>query len=272
MSTITSRHCSANYILGLRDQRGLSEAGLEYIVFSNLDEAQLANERLRDASFYLYNAIISYASALSDTHKKRYGWAIVKLYYSAFYAARSCLCNKGLVVLFVQNTGSLKRTMYQAECAAGRTPEKCKKAKGTHELVCRLANEYKAVPFAYNQLIDSLPALNWLSEIRNEIQYRLPSFTDPNPPSVIKCVPFDKLENAIQAYFTDKDYLSTFDPDHAVYALPLQILRFAAQSISKPISNVLSPEQTAELTRSCKIGTKKNTVLSSIVKYANKEN
>jgi hypothetical protein len=62
---------------------------------------------------------------------------------------------------------------------------------------------------------------------REEANYKLARFPDPQAHEHFETIVETGLRRAIAAYIHDDAYLYTFDPDHAMLALPVEALKLA---------------------------------------------
>jgi len=179
-----------------------------------------------DALNYLYSALITYAEAIKGIQNGLYSWATVKLYYSAFYSLRSILSTDSVCVFYLGTKG------YTINARQGECPTKA--AGTTHKLVMSLfEKKYPSSPFV-NQQIDMVDAFQWLMDQRELANYKNGRFSEPDVPVI-----FEKcnigLQNLISAYLADNIYGYCFDNDHAMLALPLEIIKKACESIKNNV-------------------------------------
>lgn len=175
-----------------------------------------------DAINYLYSALISYAEAIKGVEAGFFSWATVKLYYCAFYSLRSILSVDGLCIFYVGSKGfSIK--VRQGECPI--------KANGTtHKLVMNLFKKNNSSSPFVTQEIDMDEPFDWLMMKREEANYKNGRFTEPGMPII-----FNKssvgLQVLLKEYILDVEKKYCFDSDHAVLALPLEIIKEALNKL-----------------------------------------
>ena len=180
-----------------------------------------------DALNYLYSALITYSEAIKGIQHELYSWATVKLYYSAFYSLRSILSTDVVCVFYIGTKGYSIYTRH-GECPA--------KANGTtHKLVMSLfEKKYPSSPFV-NQQIDMVDAFQWLMDQRELANYKNGRFLEPDVPIIFERCNVG-LQNLISAYINDNTYSYCFDNDHAMLALPLEIIKKACESVKSNIT------------------------------------
>lgn len=175
-----------------------------------------------DAMNYLYSALISYAEAIKGIEAGFYSWATVKLYYCAFYSLRAIISIDGICIFYVGTKG------YSIKVRQGESPAK---ASGTtHKLVINIfRRNNNSSPFV-NQDIDFMEPFEWLMSKREQANYKNGRFTEPGTPII-----FDKSSSGLQAlineYIVDTQKTYCFDKDHAVLALPLEIIKEASHKL-----------------------------------------
>lgn len=191
-------------------------------------DADIANKiriaLAQDARGLLYSALISFLSAIDGASHASFSWAMVKLYYSCFYAARSTLASNN-VVIFYNGTKP-----YSCLAFAGESP---RKEKGvTHKVVWSLF----AREFAGNVLlndIDGEVAHAWMTRLRETANYKNARFPDPLVPRAFSSLDVAGVATAVSAYHADEAYTYTFDSDHAAVAFPLACIRQAHVALQR---------------------------------------
>jgi hypothetical protein len=68
---------------------------------SKIAAAQLQELAQGDAKKLLLFSLLTISDAIVGIGKRRYSWAIIKLYYSSFYSVRSILCDNGYVIAYI---------------------------------------------------------------------------------------------------------------------------------------------------------------------------
>ena len=111
------------------------------------------------------------------------------------------------------------------------------KRKGqTHKVVLDLFRNHCTEPFFFSQPIANKNALEWLMQRREEANYKIARFPEPEVPEHFRKIVDSGIRLAIQAYFGPDRNLFLFDPDHAAFAFPLV---FLAQTVKRSkIGNV----------------------------------
>jgi hypothetical protein len=83
-----------------------------------------------------------------------------------------------------------------------------------------------------SQPIDGVDAFVWLRTMRETANYTVPKFTEPDSPAHFMFVESNGLRKTINAYIEDEVYLYTFDPDHAILAFPLALMKIVLSDMS----------------------------------------
>jgi uncharacterized protein (UPF0332 family) len=185
---------------------------------------QAKQELAADAKGLLYSSTISFLSALEGAKSAQFSWAIVKLYYAAFYAARSILGSNGTCI-FYHGTKPHSVTL-----TPGAQP---KKENGvTHKVVWSVF----AREFPGNILLNDIATISahvWMTHLRETANYKNARFPDPVVPQPFAMLDAHGVDTALQAYRSDSTHLLTFDPDHAAIAFPLECIIQALRAIER---------------------------------------
>lgn len=181
------------------------------------DEVRKLHSSLKeDAADYLYSSAVSLGDALCGITQGLFTWATVKLYYSVFYALRARLALTGVCLFYI---GTHPYSIY------ARAGELAHKEKGqTHKLVIKLFRHHKLEPFLLSQPIGVEDPLDWLTNLREDANYKIARFIEPNIPKHFITLSQIGIRRACQAYLSDKTAIYLFDPDHAILAYPLELL------------------------------------------------
>lgn len=170
-----------------------------------------------DALNYLYSGAVSIADATQAIDRGMYTWATVKLYYSLFYLARGQLADKG-VAIFYNKTKPMS-----VKAAAGETPKKA--AGNTHKVVLNLFKTSMPNHPITSNPIDSVDAFEWMVKRREEANYNIAKFSEPTTPKHLEKIASAGIRRSLAAYLTDSTHLYCFDRDHAILALPAELLK-----------------------------------------------
>ncbi|MFA8599961.1 hypothetical protein QT917_009945 [Xanthomonas campestris pv. campestris] len=170
-----------------------------------------------DSISYIYSGAVSTGDATQAAHKSLYSWATVKLYYSTFYFLRAMLALDGSAIFYVGTTP------YKWKATAGSIPIKL--SGNTHKAA--LSTFKTAFPgnAITTQEVAGKPALEWLMQKRESVNYGIPRFSEPDPPAHFGKIASIGVRRAISAYVSDVQYLYAFDPDHAILAMPIDALK-----------------------------------------------
>ena len=161
-------------------------------------------------------------SAIDVAQRASFSWAVVKLYYCSFYAARSILASNGTCI-FYQGTRP-----YSLTVAPGESP---KRENGvTHKVVWSIfAREFPANPLLND--IEGVPAHKRMTRLREEANYKNARFPDPIVPTAFASLDRIGVQSAMAAYRADHSHLYTFDPDHAAVAFPMSCIVQARRAL-----------------------------------------
>lgn len=171
-----------------------------------------------DATNYLYSACVSIGDAAQAIDRTLFTWATVKLYYSTFYLLRSLLALSGRALLY---EGTKPRALI---CRAGELPASIA-AKGTHQaVIAYFAKTFPRSPLL-SQDIGIDPPFQWLMHRREQANYSNGRFVDPQCPAHFSAIVRLGVRRSTAEYVADNSYLYTFDPAHAILALPIEALK-----------------------------------------------
>ncbi|HLN23136.1 MAG TPA: hypothetical protein VK558_04045, partial [Patescibacteria group bacterium] len=166
-----------------------------------------------DAKGLLYSSTLSFLSAIEGAQGASFSWAIVKLYYSCFYAARSILASNDACIFY---SGTKP---YSINLAPGASP---KKENGvTHKVVWTLFSREFPNNILLND-VDGMAAHAWMTRLRETANYKNAKFPDPLVPEAFSFLDSSGVGATLTAYHTDTVDLFTFDRDHAAVAFPMK--------------------------------------------------
>jgi len=227
-------HQAQIYINNIIAQKPAQYA-IENHALNNTEASALLQRLSNDATSYIYSSIVSLADATLGINKGMFTWATVKLYYASFYAIRSLLASHGVCIFYIQ-TSPHKSTLFVLDSKPGQLP---KKGKGTtHKLVLETFKAHNIEPYILSQLIDLEEPLEWLMQKREEANYKIAKFSEPQVPKHFEKIIQYSLRRAIKDYLSDTSGLYLFDPDHAILSYPLRLIQIAYDKLL--ISNSLA--------------------------------
>lgn len=210
---------------GVTDLRGVSPL--------TIGQSQtLSDVLIDDACAYAYSGIVTLAESVLGADQGLYSWAAVKAYYATFYLIRAMLSVNRLAVFHHDNYHWL------LEAAAGKSPQRSKD-RSTHKLVINeFQSRFNTHPIL-SQPIDSQLALTWLTFRREEANYKIAKFIEPNTPSHFAKIKDIGVRQAIGAYVQPINSALAFDQDHAILAYPILTLQQTVAAIKEFLSNVM---------------------------------
>ncbi|MBB5878857.1 hypothetical protein GGR74_000005 [Xanthomonas arboricola] len=193
-----------------------------------------------DSVSYIYSGAVSTGDATQSAHKSLYSWATVKLYYATFYFLRAMLALDGSAIFYVATTP------YKWRAAAGSTPIKL--SGNTHKAALstfKLAFPTNAIT---TQDVGGKPALEWLMQRRESVNYGKPRFAEPDAPAHFANIANIGVRRAISAYIEDTRQMYAFDPDHAILAMPIDAFKQCLTMTKKMNIRAVTEEDTSYLT------------------------
>ena len=224
------RHGVQRYFEGLLGCADITQwksykSGLAAYTLSAGDVAAIAPLLVQDSVALYTKAIQTFSQALAGLQRKEFAWAIVKMYYSVFYAMRCELHASS--VLAVKN-GSLFYTTNVAGASFSSIQE-----KGSHQTYIKLRKTLPVSVIPHDTLLDNdieagIDVYSWMCTNRERVNYHSKHFADPEPDDVLAKIYNDyvlthKMTSLLNLY--ESDILFCFDTDHATVAVPYRKLR-----------------------------------------------
>lgn len=195
-----------------------------HIPLNAVHASRIESELSNDSVSYFYSSVVSYADAIKGIQSNFYSWAIVKLYYSIFYAFRSILASNKSVIFYIGTKP------YSLTCQPGATAKK--ESGNTHKVVISFFEQKFPSHILLSQDINLMSPCNWFIEKREEANYKLAKFTEPTIPQCLENTAKYSLRSLLGFYIDDKTHIHTFDKDHAMLAFPLKLIQFAQKDLS----------------------------------------
>jgi hypothetical protein len=196
---------------------------------SHLQASALSLNRSADINDFLYSATMTLSDAIASVQKRHYSWATCKLYYATFYSIRALLLCYNVGIFY---DGSKPGVLIIRPGATLRKPTNAEAKGGTHGLVLNLFSKM----FPTHRLLTEVNGENpmfWLKSRREEVNYTIPRFVEPGCPIWFeKSFGKNSLRKVISSYTAD-NLLYAFDPDHALFALPLLSLQSAIEESNR---------------------------------------
>lgn len=194
---------------------------------------ELTIDLKKDAADIYFKALFSLSDAINGIYHGRHSWAAIKIYYSVFFLLRCSLATNKFA--FLKNNG-----IYTLKIAKGEKPERrdCGKLSGE-----RVTGDHKTTIFTFISLfkdtdilqsnhVENKVVYEWLMELRNQINYRERTFTEPVNKYFFSSL-FDrgKIKNQIETYLNDELFVYCFDIDHCSLAAPLKLAAIVREQL-----------------------------------------
>jgi hypothetical protein len=194
---------------------------------TDADILPITRDLHQDAIGLYYSALISFVDALTSIERGYFSWATVKLYYVCFYAARALLAINNCAIFYIGNAGAGKP--FSLILKVNNSP---RKERGvTHKVVWSIME--RVLP--RHPLIGDIGsnrAFNWMKDLREEINYRNPRFSEPLIPAHFGKLDQFGITQAIDFYVDDTEMLYALAPDHAALAFPVECLKRVQNSMT----------------------------------------
>lgn len=200
-----------------------------------------------DASGTFFKALLSIVEALEGLTRGGHSWAVVKLYYSAFYLLRCKMTAMGHV--FFKCAG----TIYSVELKKNAIPVERSKGKfagsdvrGDHKTILATYIVHLGThDILLTNKIGSESVFEWMMSAREDIHYRKPTFSEP----VSGLFYGDLFTEAglgqwINTYLNDPHVIYCFLAGHCCLATPLVLARAALnEHLARFTDPPLTPDQ-----------------------------
>lgn len=201
------------------------KSSLAAFTLSASDAAAITPLLIQDSVALYIKAIQTFSQALAGLQRKEFAWAVVKMYYSVFYAMRCELHASSVIAV---KNGSIFYTTNVAGATFNSIQE-----KGSHQTYIKLRRTLPASVISHDTLLDNdieagVDVYSWMCFNRERVNYHSKHFADPEPDDVLTKIYNDyvvthKMTNLLNLY--EADLLYCFDTDHATVAVPYRKLR-----------------------------------------------
>ncbi|WP_234191977.1 hypothetical protein [Pseudacidovorax sp. NFM-22] len=188
-------------------------------------------ELVEDAKSYLYSAIVSVGDAIQAIQNELFSWSTVKLYYAVFYALRATLAAHKYAIIY--HVVGQKGTPYRLRAAPGEVPAKL--SGNTHKVILQqYSTHFPGAPMV-TQLIGTDTPFDWIMDRREEVNYKIAKFREPEAPTCFKKIASENLRRLLPAYINDSSATFAFDPEHAILALPIAAIQTAKAAFAAKV-------------------------------------
>lgn len=205
---------------------------------SEMDVADLRVKLLDDAEDFLYSGLISVIEGINNFYNGCFSWGGIQLYYSLFYLCRAKLAFSNFAIFRASK-------MYIIECLPNAKMNNFpgKEYNTTHEGTFNFFREKLPNHYILSNTIDAIDCLDWFKNLREIINYRSPSFCEPNHLSIFEC--FDskeKLDSNILNLYNDLEG-DIFLEEFAVVGIPLKFLSCILRECNIDINDTFSDKR-----------------------------
>lgn len=236
---------ASSFLTSLYSAKGLSHCNIKHQSLTQTESLSLEFALKHDASRYFYSSAVTFASAISSLQNSHGTWATIQMYYSVFYSLRSWLASENRCLFYYQ------RKAFLLESAPLSAP--VRKDGPSHDIVIREFRRVFPTDDVVVGVIDVEPALAWLKSKRETVNYQIERFPDPEWAGHLKMLRSHGIRRLCEQYLKDRSYDWRFDPDHAIIALPLDLIfRLRSRLDSKNVAIELTPGEKAFLRRGVK--------------------
>lgn len=179
----------------------------------------LAGKLANDSQKSIYSSLLSIADALRGLEQEFSTWPTVKLYYSAFYALRAILALENICLYYSVN----KEFWIDSIANAFPTRAPTKVRGSTHKFVFTIFEQKFPNSPLLSQSIDGEAPFDWLMSKRLGANYMVARFVEPGDNQLFKFVKKHGVRGLCIEYLKDDGF--AFDPDHAILAYPIYLLK-----------------------------------------------
>lgn len=208
----------------LASQKAYFKKEIKNISISDSQLSTLITAAKVDGSGTLFKALLSIVEAMEGLTQGGHSWAVVKLYYSAFYLLRCKMTAMGHV--FFKCAG----TIYSLELKKSAVPIERSKGKfagsdvrGDHKTILATYIGYLgAHDILLTNKIGTESVFEWMMSAREDVHYRKPTFSEPESGFFYG----DLFTEAglvlwIKKYLNDPQRIYCFLEEHCCLATPL---------------------------------------------------
>ena len=189
--------------------RGVPIAAFPLAITNVTGLAGAIDSDIEDAA---YAAALSYADALRGLAAGNTSWAVIKLYYSAFYCIRAALLLDHIIPFH-------HGEFYLCDAHSGAVK---KGGKSSHQWQWSSVRDFKRLSEWYYST-DSTLAYEKLRDLRENANYRF-GFIDPNWPNFLLQASNVGLAKSFRTYRDDDTFFYTYLDDHMALAYPTRLL------------------------------------------------
>lgn len=237
-------HRAASYLCRLFPAN-VRKVAVEAYVLSPSDAAHVSRFLPLDADDYYYSACLSVVDALRAIEAGFYTWSTVKMYYSVFYSLRAMLAWDNIALF------RPVEAPFRVEGISGALPIWVD-GKGSHKSMLNCFRRLRASHFLLSQPIGLSDGLGWLLEKREDANYAVPRFCEPEVPDHYQQILNLGVRQAVAAYLTPANSLLTFDEEHAIVSYPLAVLKAAGDAAKARGGSTVGESELAFLGKKCK--------------------
>lgn len=216
---------------------------LSILKLSLSDSAILFDKVMLDAQAQFERCALTLFQALFDLESGNKMWAVVKFYYSVFYAIRAELHLNGLSIIRCNR-------VFTTDGKAGSSLVRYnnKKERGDHAIAIALMIKYlKDYDIMQAASVDGDNVYTWMKTRREIVQYKM-----RQPPEIFGYDPFFPRKqmgfvDQVSMFLADSDPYFCFDADYSALAIPIKRFQLTAANakkhgvhLSKEFSNISS--------------------------------
>jgi len=197
------------------------------IKLSSHDQIEIKDRLNQDVKDLYFKGCYSLLRGLADVESGHFSWAIIKFYYSIFYSLRSSLGSKNLAFIKC-------KCPFLLEVKTGESPVKKSgsRYRNDHSAIISVwTEEINEKDILLTNNIEETNAYTWMQELRNKIQYRKASFSEPLADESLVNLADRDLSFWIETFLDDIEHIFCFDPDFAAVALPLKRSLFSSKDL-----------------------------------------
>jgi len=241
--------------IGCNDPVSLSSYKQQFegceLTFDMLDA--MNNALIEDGASTFYKGVHTFADALAAASKGYQSWAIIKLYYSAFYLVRALFAARGYGVVKCKGIYTLKNEVGASPIKRDGQIYKGEKTRGDHKTTFYIFEKEMGVgELLLSNSVGGESVFDWMMDAREAVNYRHASFSEPD---------FDFFEPSIKddggalkwisAYLADDTGTYLFLEQHCCISVPLYLITKVRDEFESRygVDSLLSDEQVDGLVR-----------------------
>lgn len=224
----------------------------KHILTANMQQA-MENALIDDGINVFYKGAHTFVDALTAASKGYQSWAIIKLYYSAFYLLRALFAARGYGVVKCNGIYTLQNNAGSSPIKRTGQKYKGETTKGDHKTTVYIfEKEMSNGELLLSNTVAGETVFDWMMDAREAVNYRHATFSEPDFDFFEPSIKVEGgLHNWINVYLSDATGSYLFLEQHCCIAVPLHLIQKVTSEFESRygIESLLSEDQLQSLIR-----------------------